>query len=140
MRYVVSHRTAYTYGSPVRDSRGIYHLSPRDLPWQEVASHSVTVDPMPIDLHRDSDTYGNAVTYFQVTEAHRELMSWVVEGAEEGVGKNARGGFIHLFEARPDGHFTNGAWSVEGPRGHEERFTPLSGEEQGPHVHPRKGG
>ncbi|MEU1972967.1 transglutaminase family protein [Microbacterium sp. NPDC019599] len=74
MKYVVSHRTAYTYSSPVRDSRGLYHLSPRPLPWQEVATHTVTVEPLPIDLHRDTDCYGNAVTYFQVTDAHRELV------------------------------------------------------------------
>lgn len=74
MKYLVSHRTAYTYGSPVRDSRGIHHLSPRSLPWQEVTSHAVALDPLPVDLHRDEDCYGNAVTYFQVTDAHRELV------------------------------------------------------------------
>ena len=77
---------------------------------------------------------------FARNKAHRELMGWVVEGAAEGEGKNAKGGFIHLYDARPGGHFTNGAWSVEGPRGHEERFTPLSKETEGPYVHPRKGG
>ena len=74
MKYVVSHRTEYTYTAPVRDSRGLYHLSPRSLPWQEVTTHSVVVDPLPLDLHRDTDCFGNAVTYFQVTDAHRELV------------------------------------------------------------------
>lgn len=74
MRYLVSHRTAYTYSSPVKDSRGIYHLSPRELPWQEVATHSVTVEPAPADLNRDGDVHGNAVTYFQVTEPHKQLV------------------------------------------------------------------
>jgi transglutaminase-like putative cysteine protease len=74
VKYVVSHRTAYSYSSPVRDSRGLYHLSPRSLPWQEVTSHTVAVEPLPLDMHRDVDTYGNAVTYFQVTDAHRELV------------------------------------------------------------------
>jgi len=74
VRYVVSHRTAYNYTAPVRDSRGLYHLSPRSLPWQEVGTSTVTVEPLPIDLHRDTDCYGNAVTYFQVTDRHRELV------------------------------------------------------------------
>jgi transglutaminase-like putative cysteine protease len=80
MKYVVSHRTAYAYSAPVRDSRGIYHLLPRPLPWQEVANAAVTVDPLPIDLHADTDGYGNAVTYFQVTQPHREL---VIEAKSE---------------------------------------------------------
>jgi len=46
MKYVVSHRTTYTYTAPVRDSRGLYHLSPRSLPWQEIGPHTVTVAPM----------------------------------------------------------------------------------------------
>ncbi|WP_243074396.1 transglutaminase family protein [Microbacterium sp. SS28] len=74
MKYLVSHRTAYSYSAPVRDSRGLYHLTPRSLPWQEVGANTVAVEPLPIDLHRDTDNYGNAVTYFQVTDAHRELV------------------------------------------------------------------
>lgn len=74
MRYVVSHRTAYTYSSNVKDSRGLYHLSPRSLPWQQVSDHLVAVSPGPVDLHRDTDCYGNAVTYFQVTQPHTELV------------------------------------------------------------------
>src|SRR6187402_399094 len=80
MRYLVSHSTTYTYSSPVRDSRGLYHLAPRELPWQEVSSHGVTVDPAPVDLSRDTDCYGNIVTYFQVTQPHKQL---TIESAAE---------------------------------------------------------
>ena len=67
----------------VRDSLGLAHLSPRELPWQQVASHSVTVDPPPVDLTDDTDCYGNAVTYFHVTEPHLRLVD---RRAERGVG------------------------------------------------------
>ena len=71
--YRVTHRTTYSYDEHVTDSLGIAHLVPRDLPWQQVASTSVTVDPEPGDLAHDTDHYGNTVTYFQVTRDHRRL-------------------------------------------------------------------
>lgn len=73
MRYRVFHRTTYTYDDDVRDSLGVFHLTPRALPWQRVATTTATVDPEPVDLNRDTDAYGNAVTYFQVTAKHRRL-------------------------------------------------------------------
>ncbi|MEI5674464.1 MULTISPECIES: transglutaminase family protein [unclassified Nocardioides] len=72
-RYVVTHRTTYSYDEDVTDSLGIAHLVPRSLPWQEVGSATVTVDPAPGDLAHDTDHYGNTATYFQVTRGHRRL-------------------------------------------------------------------
>lgn len=73
MRYVVSHRTTYTYDEDVSDSLGVGYLTPRVLPWQTVDSSIVTIEPAPGDLRTDVDHYGNVVTYFQVTEPHRSL-------------------------------------------------------------------
>ena len=72
-RYRVWHRTAYTYSLPVEDSVGQFHLAPRDLPWQSVSSSAVTVEPEPEDLARDVDYFGNASTYFHVTDPHEAL-------------------------------------------------------------------
>lgn len=72
-RYRVWHRTAYTYGKPVQDSVGQFHLVPRRLPWQEVSAAEVTVDPVPGDLSADVDYFGNGATYFHVTEPHSAL-------------------------------------------------------------------
>lgn len=72
-RYRVWHRTAYTYAKPVQDSVGQFHLVPRDLPWQRVSDADVTVDPLPGDLAPDVDYFGNASTYFHVTEPHAAL-------------------------------------------------------------------
>lgn len=73
MRWLVSHRTVYGYDDDVSDSLGVGYLTPRELPWQHVLDHAVTVEPKPVDLTSDIDHYGNVVTYFQVTEAHRKL-------------------------------------------------------------------
>lgn len=80
MRYALRHTTTYTYDDAVSDSLGVAYLVPRVLPWQQVASYDVTVTPAPLDTSVDTDYYGNTVTWFQVTERHREL---VVEGVGE---------------------------------------------------------
>ncbi len=86
-------------------------------------------------------TFGQVVLFedmdqllrFARAKLHRELMTWVTDGE-----RNAKAGFIRLYEARPDLSYANGAWSAEGAAGYDERFTALSTEEQGPHVKPRK--
>jgi transglutaminase-like putative cysteine protease len=74
MRYVVTHRTTYSYDDDVTDSLGVAHLMPRELPWQQVASASVTVEPEAGDLAHDTDHYGNTASYFQVTRDHQQLV------------------------------------------------------------------
>ncbi|MET3961317.1 transglutaminase-like putative cysteine protease [Marmoricola sp. OAE513] len=73
MKFRVWHRTTYTYDEPVTDSLGVGHLTPRALPWQNVASPTVTIEPVPADLTHEVDYYGNSTTYFQVTQPHTEL-------------------------------------------------------------------
>lgn len=73
MRYRVTHRTTYGYSKPVQDSVGLFHLIPRDLPWQRVFSSEVTVTPQPTDMNRDVDYFGNSSTYFHVTDPHSRL-------------------------------------------------------------------
>jgi hypothetical protein len=93
-------------------------------------------------------TFGQVVLFedmdqmlrFARSKQHRELMGWVVEDDGKGGGKNAKGGFIRLYEARPDGTYATGHWSNEDARTHEDRFVPLSKETEGPYVHPRKDG
>ena len=70
---------------------------------------------------------------FARNKLHRELMGWVTDGD-----RNAKAGFIRLYDARPGGAYANGAWSNEGAAGYDERFAPLSKETEGPYVKPRK--
>ncbi|MFO6453117.1 MULTISPECIES: transglutaminase N-terminal domain-containing protein [unclassified Aeromicrobium] len=74
MRYRVWHRTTYTYDEDVSNSYGIAHVEPRSTSWQQVDSVDVRIEPTPGDASRDIDFYGNAVSYFQVTEPHRTLV------------------------------------------------------------------
>lgn len=73
MRFRVHHRTTYSYDEPVTDSVGIAYLTPRSLPWQEIASTQVTISPAPSDLVTEVDYHGNTATYFQVSEPHTSL-------------------------------------------------------------------
>jgi transglutaminase-like putative cysteine protease len=84
VRYRILHRTVYTYDDDVADSLGIGYLVPRELPWQQVGDYRVDVTPAPGDTATDEDFYGNRLTYFQVTEPHRELA--VVGSGEVEVG------------------------------------------------------
>jgi hypothetical protein len=64
-------------------------------------------------------------------------MAWITEN--DGTrGRNAKAGFVRLYEAVPGGVYSNGAWSAEGAAGYDERFSALSTEEQGPPVRPQK--
>lgn len=89
-------------------------------------------------------TFGQVVLFeemdqllrFARNKLHRELMAWIVEGD----GKNARAGFVRLYDARPGATYANGLWSNEGAKGYDERFTALRDESEGPFVHPRKSG
>jgi transglutaminase-like putative cysteine protease len=73
MRYRVWHRTTYSYDEDVSDSLGIAYLVPRELPWQHVVSHELSLDPSTEDATEDLDYYGNVATYFQVTAPHQVL-------------------------------------------------------------------
>lgn len=73
MRWQVSHRTIYGYNDDVSDSLGVGYLTPRELPWQHVLDHGVSVEPRPVDLSSDIDHFGNVVTYFQVNDPHEQL-------------------------------------------------------------------
>lgn len=74
MKYHVWHRTTYTYDEVVTDSLGVAYLTPRQVPWQNVDNHQVTVEPFPADFSQEVDGYGNTSTYFQVRTPHTELV------------------------------------------------------------------
>ena len=74
MRYRVSHRTVYSYDDDVTSSFGLARCRPRELPWQRVTGRELSIDPTPGDLADDTDSYGNLVSYFHVTEPHLQLV------------------------------------------------------------------
>lgn len=83
-RYRIQHSTTYSYEGDVTASYGVFHLRPRDLEWQRCLSHEITIAPGPADLFVHDDLYGNAKSYFHVTEPHRELVVTAVSHVEVG--------------------------------------------------------
>lgn len=113
-RYRVWHRTAYTYGKPVQDSVGQFHLVPRDLPWQRLEASAVVVDPVPGDLDADTDYFGNASTYFHLTDPHSELTITASSEVDVDVPAYDPAALAQPWErARPLAHpETPGAWAA----------------------------
>lgn len=73
-QYRITHTTAYAYSGEVTGSYGLFHLRPRDLPWQVLRDHRVEVSPEPDELSRHGDVFENTKSWFHVTEPHRKLM------------------------------------------------------------------
>ncbi|GAA2098827.1 transglutaminase family protein [Microlunatus panaciterrae] len=71
--YRIRHTTRYSYDGPVSGSYGLFHLRPRDLPWQQCRSHDVRIEPAAADVFRHCDVFGNDKTYFHVIEPHTVL-------------------------------------------------------------------
>lgn len=84
-RYGVSHETRYAYASTVSQSWQLARLKPRSLPWQQLLSHALQIDPAPDECHEAFDSFGNAVTHFGLHGVHRVLtvrMQSVLEVAD----------------------------------------------------------
>jgi transglutaminase-like putative cysteine protease len=110
----VRHVTTYSYDDDVSDSLGIAHLVPRSLPWQEVTSYAVALEPAAGDLSHDQDFYGNVATYYQVTSPHTRL---VIDATSEVHVSDPAYGVANLEQpwewARPLVHpATLGAWAA----------------------------
>ncbi|MGW5451599.1 transglutaminase family protein [Nocardia sp. NPDC003979] len=72
--YRVLHHTTYTYSDEVSSSYGRAYLTPREFPGQRLLAHDIHIDPGPSDRSAGPDVYGNATTYFHVTQEHRRLV------------------------------------------------------------------
>ena len=72
MRWVIRHRTAYRYASPVRDSFNEARVRPPSDPRQRLEQFELTVHP-PARVTCDTDYYGNGVDRFDVADPHTAL-------------------------------------------------------------------
>lgn len=71
--YSVVHETHYAYESRVAVAQQLLHLTPRELPWQDLRSHRVVVDPVPSETTEHQDYFGNAVLHAVIDSPHDEL-------------------------------------------------------------------
>lgn len=79
--YAVVHETRYTYAEPVRLSRQVVHLSPREMPYQRTRAHALTISPEAEILGTYEDAFGNGATSFSIEDDHGQLTvraeSWI---------------------------------------------------------------
>jgi transglutaminase-like putative cysteine protease len=74
MLYQISHRTLYTYDSPVTVAHYIARLEPRPLPTQTCPWHEIVIRPRPAcRADGRTDAFGNTGVYFEVEGTHGEL-------------------------------------------------------------------
>jgi len=73
MQYEVTHTTRFSYESPVSRCLNEVHLTPRQLPFQQVRQTGILVDPVPAFLRHRKDYFGNDVSTFAVIDVHHSL-------------------------------------------------------------------
>ncbi len=73
MRYRITHRTTYTYDSPVTVSHYLARLAPRSLPSQACPWHEMHIFPEPGERAARTDYFGNGTVYFEIEGAHERL-------------------------------------------------------------------
>jgi transglutaminase-like putative cysteine protease len=74
MKFEVSHKTHYTYSSPVVQSQHLVHMSPRQRQRQATRHHSLIVEPAPVVRYEGSDAFGNPVVILEIEVPHKELI------------------------------------------------------------------
>jgi len=69
----VVHQTTYHYKSPVEQSWQLAHLRPRELSYQRVLEHRLSVQPTPDWIEQRVDSFGNASSAFALHGPHQTL-------------------------------------------------------------------
>ena len=73
MKYLISHKTTYTYFEPVSLCHNIARLVPRDTERQYCRNVVVTIDPEPDTVNKYDDFFGNHIIYFSIEKEHGQL-------------------------------------------------------------------
>jgi len=73
VRYAITHETEYAYGAEVTHAHQLLHLTPRQLPSQTCASHSIVIDPEPTRQGQFMDAFGNPIVRAELDKPHRQL-------------------------------------------------------------------
>ena len=72
-RYRIVHRTEYNFTDTVSLCKAEAHLIPRDLPHQYCEFHQLVIRPLTNETHQRKDTFGNHMSYFEISEPHLKL-------------------------------------------------------------------
>lgn len=71
--YHITHETEYQYAWPVSLSQQLLHLQPRELPYQTILAHELTLNPTPSRQLTDLDSFGNPCTRLEINQPHAQL-------------------------------------------------------------------
>ncbi|MFO1160782.1 MAG: transglutaminase family protein [Reyranellaceae bacterium] len=70
MKYLLSHRTSYTYASSVDSAHHIAHLRARSFPGQTVESIGIATNPVPALAVQHVDHFGNNIDIYRIDKPH----------------------------------------------------------------------
>ena len=88
MKYLLSHRTSYTYASSVDSAHHIAHLRAREFPGQKVTSISIETNPVPALAVQHLDHFGNHIDIYRIDKPHLgddsgALLEFVVDSVHD---------------------------------------------------------
>jgi transglutaminase-like putative cysteine protease len=70
VKYLLSHRTSYTYASSVDSAHHIAHLRAREFAGQKVTSISIETNPVPALAVEHLDHFGNHIDIYRIDKPH----------------------------------------------------------------------
>jgi transglutaminase-like putative cysteine protease len=70
MKYLLSHRTTYSYASSVDSAHHIAHLRARAFPGQKVDSIGIATNPVPAMAVQHVDHFGNNIDIYRIDKPH----------------------------------------------------------------------
>ncbi|HYR65024.1 MAG TPA: transglutaminase N-terminal domain-containing protein, partial [Reyranella sp.] len=70
MKYLLSHRTSYTYASSVDSAHHIAHLRAREFPGQKVSAIGIEINPAPALAAQHFDHFGNHIDIYRIDKPH----------------------------------------------------------------------
>jgi len=73
MKYLISHKTTYTYYEPVSLCHNIARLVPRNTERQFCRNVTVKIEPEPDTINEYKDFFGNKIIYFSIEQEHAQL-------------------------------------------------------------------
>jgi transglutaminase-like putative cysteine protease len=73
MKYLLSHRTTYTYASTVDSAQHIAHLRARSFPGQTVSAISIETNPVPALAVQHIDHFGNNIDIYRLDKPHHRF-------------------------------------------------------------------
>ena len=91
MRYLLSHRTSYTYASSVDSAHHIAHLRARAFPGQKVSSISIATTPEPAMAVQHIDHFGNHIDIYRIDKPHQRFDIYIGSRPGQRDGKAVQG-------------------------------------------------